>query len=403
MKIKGIVFSIIAVLGGYTVAMDAPKKTRKQAVIAKAKKIVRLIKTGDKQKATELNDILDPLPTEIKVMILKEIWESPYPEKKFAGNFLTNYLRVIAGLDPVFFPQGAKKQYLNKFAKKWYLTYGRKLKIPAFFIKKYFPGQTTEQVLDYGLSIQDYLDNPVLKNKIPQITKRPTFGREETRLDLSNMKINDLNGLRNILNIKTVQFLRLGNNQLTTIPTNAFAGLTNLKDLFLRDNQLTTIQPNAFTGLTSLTELALYNNQLTTIQPNAFAGLTNLEKLYLYNNQLTTIKPDTFTGLTSLTELALHNNQLTTIPTNAFVDLTNLETLGLSKNQLTIIQPNAFTGLTKLEYLDLANKKLTTIQAKVFLDLTNLKKLVLGYQLDKKTEDAIREALKGKGVIMVLY
>ncbi len=89
--------------------------------------------------------------------------------------------------------------------------------------------------MPWGLSIQDYLTNPVLKKKMPQIQ---TNHKGKTELALKYMKINNLSGLQNILNIGTVQILRLSYNQLTTIPKKAFAGLTKLEWLYLKNNQL---------------------------------------------------------------------------------------------------------------------------------------------------------------------
>ena len=113
--------------------------------------------------------------------------------------------------------------------------------------------------MPWGLSIQDYLTNPVLKKKMPQIQ---TNHKGKTELALKYMKVNNLSGLQNILNIGTVQIIRLSDNQLTTIQTNAFADLPKLTDLNLSNNQLKDIPPNAFAGLTKLEWLNLGNNQL---------------------------------------------------------------------------------------------------------------------------------------------
>ena len=265
--------------------------------------------------------------------------------------------------DKTKLPADLHNPLLAEIGRQYYMSYGEKL----------------ETGVPWGFSIQDYLTIPALKEKMPEITTND-FGQKV--LNLSNMKINDLKGLQNIPNIKTVQtlfldnnqlttiqpnafagltnleWLGLGENQLSTIPTKAFAGLTNLKDLFLRDNQLTTIQPNAFTGLTSLTELYLGYNQLTTIPTKAFAGLTNLEKLFISNNRLTTISPNAFAGLTNLRGLVLSRNQLKDIPTKAFASLTNLGNNG------------HFGFRTGLRWLRLDNN-----------------------QLNKKTKEAIKEAL----------
>ncbi len=330
MKIKGMLFILFAACVGHIGAMDPDESAEEQ--------LQRLIK--------------EKFPMELHFDILDQMMKLPFPRSN-QGDFAKRYLNYLMSRDKDRVGIDFKKIYLNKFAKKWYLTYGRELKLPATWIKKYFPGQTPEQVLDYGLSIQDYLDSPVLKEKIQIKTTRG-----EVTLDLSKMKINDLNGLQKIPNIETVQKLYLDHNQLTTIQPNTFAGLTNLTHLSISRNQLTTIQPNAFAGLNNLQWLFLNNNQLNTIQTNAFAGLTNLRNLLLYNNQLSTILPNTFAGLPNLQMLSLNINQLSTILPNTFAGLTNLRVLDLNNNQLKTIQPGAFTGLTNLETLSLSKNPL---------------------------------------------
>ena len=254
MKIKGIIFSTIIVIAGYAVAMVKESETKqtfqppslKQAVIrAKAKEIY--------EKTTTL------------AAFQKELQKTPEELKKWS---------------------------LAELGRQYYMLYGIQLDTGA----------------PWGVSIQDYLDSPELKNKMPQIK---TNHKGETDLSLNNMKINNLYGLQNIPNIKTVQSLYLGSNKLTTIQSNAFAGLPNLKELNLYNNLLSTIPTKAFAGLTNLKELVLMGNQLTIIPTKAFAGLTNLEELYLNNNLLTTIQSNAFAGLTNLEGLYLRFNRLT--------------------------------------------------------------------------------------------
>ncbi len=391
MKIKGMLFILFAAFVGHIGAMDSDRETAKDQL----------------QKLIE-----EKLPAELHLLTLEikigQLLEAPFPEK-VNPKFAINYLSLITP-----FSQGYKKIYLNKFAKHWYLKYGKELKL-SDWIKKHFPGQTPEQVLDYGFSINDYLNSPVLINKI-QITTR--WG--ETQLNLSNMKINNLHGLQKIPNIDTVQILHLNNNQqltiiqskafagltnlqtlylvhnqqLSTILTDAFAGLTNLEVLYLENNQLSTIQSNAFADLTNLQTLYLNNNQLSTIQSNAFADLTNLQRLHLENNQLSTIQSKAFAGLTNLQTLYLENNQLSTIQPDAFAGLTNLEVLYLENNQLSTILTDAFAGLPSLTNLDLDHNQLSTIQPNAFAGLPNLRWLYLNYnQLDKKTKEGLKKAL----------
>ncbi len=286
MKIKGMLFILFAACVGHIGAMEPDKGTAEE-------RLQRLIE--------------EKLPAELQMQILatkiNQLLGAQFP-KNPSIEFIKSYLSLIAQ-----FPMKYKKEYLNKFAKQWYLNYGKdygkELKI-SLWTKRNFPGQTPEQVLYYGFSIQDYLDSPVLRK--PQITLT-NYG-ETKQLNWYSKRINNLHGLQNIPNIKTVQSLSLADNQLTTIQPNAFAGLPNLTTLKLAKNQLSTIPINAFAGLTNLTMLNLSSNQLKDIQPNAFAGLTNLTHLSLRYNQLKDIQPNAFAGLTNLRELNLANNQL---------------------------------------------------------------------------------------------
>ncbi len=240
MKIKGMLFILFAACVGHIGAMEHDKKAgqkpqgmqqgtnvpslTQQALIAAAKKLVQEIHSENPQDIKKYITGKTNLPTDLHVPLLVEI------------------------------------------GRQYYIKHGIELNIKV----------------PWGFSIQDYLTIPALKSKI-QI--RTVSGK--IALDLSNMKINNLQGLKKIPNIGTLQILSLENNPLTTIQPNAFAGLTNLDVLFLENNQLTIIPTNAFAGLTNLDYLYLDHNQLTTISTNAFAGLTKLKYLYIGNNRLT--------------------------------------------------------------------------------------------------------------------
>ncbi len=268
MKIKGMLFIVFAACVGHIGAMEPDKgmqqgtkvpSLKQLALIAKVKNVVQKIYSSGQSQQQAINAFIDAF---IDTLIKKRSdWENLVPE--------------------------LREPLLAELGRQYYMLYGIQLDTGA----------------PWGVSIQDYLDSPKLK--MPQI--KTGFG---ITLKLSNMKINNLYGLQNIHNIKTVETLFLGNNQLTTIQPNAFAGLTNLEDLRLYNNQLTIIPTNAFAGLPKLELLNLSNNQLTTIQPNAFSGLTNLEDLRLQKNQLTIIPPNAFAGLPNLNYLHLQQNPL---------------------------------------------------------------------------------------------
>ena len=358
MKIKGIIFSAIVVLVGYTVAMVKEPALKRQHASEISQTLLTFQPLSLKQQAA--------------IAKVKNIVQEIYSSDQSQQQVIDAFKKEIPNWSTL--PLEIREPLLAELGRQYYMLYGKRLDT----------GQ------EWGVSIQDYLDNPVLKKKIPQIKTGRTVS-----LYLHNMKINNLYGLQNILNIGTVQSLYLINNQLSTLPTNGFAGLTKLTDLRLANNQLTTIQPDAFAGLTKLDYLDLGNNQLTTIQPDAFAGLTKLTGLYLANNQLKDIQPDAFVDLTNLRTLYLANNQLTTIQPDAFVGLTNLTDLRLANNQLKDIQAKAFAGLTKLRILFLGNNQLKDIQPDAFVGLTNLTGLDLtNNQLTIQTKDAIKKVFR---------
>ncbi|XP_035253202.1 leucine-rich repeat-containing protein 3B-like [Anguilla anguilla] len=74
--------------------------------------------------------------------------------------------------------------------------------------------------------------------------------------------------------------LYLDYNRLTTIPTDAFLGLSLLSELDLSHNDLAQLEPGAFRGLAeSLEFLDLSSNRLMALNPLAFEGLRSRANL----------------------------------------------------------------------------------------------------------------------------
>ena len=191
-------------------------------------------------------------------------------------------------------------------------------------------------------------------------------------LNLTTLKDGDFAGLPNL------RVLFLHANQLTSLPPDLFRGLSNLDHLALHENQLTSLPPDLFKGLSNLDHLKLEHNQLTSLPPGVFRGLSNLKGLWLGNNQLTSLPPGVFRGLPNLRVLFLHANQLTSLPPDLFRGLSNLENLALHENQLTSLPPGVFRGLSNLRGLGLGNNQLTSLPPGVFRGLSNLRGLGLG-------------------------
>lgn len=78
----------------------------------------------------------------------------------------------------------------------------------------------------------------------------------------------------------------LGQNQISVLKPDMFAGMRNLSDLDLPLNALTILSSNTFKPLIALKVLDLSLNRIQTISPKAFTGLRQLLFLNLDNNRL---------------------------------------------------------------------------------------------------------------------
>lgn len=78
----------------------------------------------------------------------------------------------------------------------------------------------------------------------------------------------------------------LGQNQISILKPDMFAGMRNLSDLDLPLNALTILPSNTFKPLIVLKVLDLSLNRIQRISPKAFTGLRQLLFLNLDNNRL---------------------------------------------------------------------------------------------------------------------
>ena len=181
---------------------------------------------------------------------------------------------------------------------------------------------------------------------------------------------------------------------LAAVPVNAAADVTAahlaaITELDLSGQEITSLPSNNFNGLTGLTRLDLSHNELTTgvLFPRHFNSLTSLTFLDLSHNELTLNfqSASVFQGLTELTELRLNDNQLgnLNIGGNLLGHLTKLEVLHLQNNRL--VHPlggsfgsNPFTGLTKLRELDLSGNQLNGLDFCTFRTISG--PTILGQQ-----------------------
>ena len=246
-------------------------------------------------------------------------------------------------------------------------------------------------------------------------------GTGERRLELENNQITSFaSGAFNGIG-PTLRILVLDDNPITSIPggtfstlttlthllldrtkisgtgivggaTGSFQGLTNVRDLRLRDiDELTTIPRNAFQGMSSLLRLRLERSGITTIYGNdgsggSFSGITTVTHLTLQDNELTEIPRNAFPGMTAMTNLNLERNKITTIygdppatPTadGSFSELEVVTQLTLQDNQITAIPPYAFFDMGLMTKLNLERNQIATLYDKSFDQLPTLDRLLI--------------------------
>ena len=120
---------------------------------------------------------------------------------------------------------------------------------------------------------------------------------------------------------------------LTSLRRGDFAGLANVRTLYITEqSQLTVLPPGAFEGLTGLEELRAFENGITTVSTGAFHGLTSLRKLLLHDNRISRIEAGAFTGLVALETLVLHRNRIEAFPFDELEALPALKRLHITDN-----------------------------------------------------------------------
>nr|XP_012149444.1 PREDICTED: slit homolog 3 protein-like [Megachile rotundata] len=158
------------------------------------------------------------------------------------------------------------------------------------------------------------------------------------------------------IGLNTLGQLFLDTNKLRTLHRHVFDNLTGLQDLSLSGNYLTEI-PYAVRVLRSLKTLDLGNNHVSRIDNDSFAGLSELYGLRLVDNKLENVSRDAFATLPALQVLNLANNYIRHVEQSAFASNTVLRAIRLDGNQLTEIR-GAFTSLSTLVWLNVSDNKL---------------------------------------------
>ncbi|XP_056128945.1 leucine-rich repeats and immunoglobulin-like domains protein 1 [Lampris incognitus] len=220
----------------------------------------------------------------------------------------------------------------------------------------------------------------------------------EDSVDCSNL---DLTDTPPDLPVRTVS-LNLGHNKLTTINTEVFAGLPNLRELRLDHNELTSI-PDLGEAASKIVSLYLHhnkirsidsrrtrelmavetldlsNNDITDLRGHCFPAGLQIKDLYLSNNKISILEPGALNHLgPTLQVLRLSRNRISQVPVKAF-KLPKLTQLELNRNRIRQVEGLTFQGLSSLEVLKLQRNNISKLTDGAFWDLAKMKVLHLDY------------------------
>ncbi|KAM8907715.1 decorin isoform 1-T2 [Spinachia spinachia] len=205
---------------------------------------------------------------------------------------------------------------------------------------------------------------------------------DTTLLDLQNNKITEIKE-NDFKHLKGLHALILVNNKITIIHPKALSPLTKLQRLYLSKNMLKEMPPNM---PKSLQELRIHENDITKIKKASFQGLSNIIVMELGSNPLRSagIEASAFSDLkkvsyiriadtniteipkglpSSLSELHLDANKISKVTAGSLKGLKNLAKLGLSYNEISSVENGTLANVPHVRELHLDNNALISVPA----------------------------------------
>lgn len=143
-------------------------------------------------------------------------------------------------------------------------------------------------------------------------------------------------------------------SQLSSIVNMHFEHLENLTQLDLSNNSIQIIPQRIFDKCNAI-DVNLRQNQISSLDSFAFVGLTKLTNLDLSNNRITNLGEDVFRPLVNIKDLRLGFNHIGVIDAKLFAHNAKLQMLYLNNNLIAIIDSKAFEALKYLNALEIGN------------------------------------------------
>ncbi|KAG7213765.1 hypothetical protein KM043_002988 [Ampulex compressa] len=204
----------------------------------------------------------------------------------------------------------------------------------------------------------------------------PIFPPSLLTLDISRTDLKILPAVL-LLNLESLERIRLSGNRLQEIDEGTFQHLYNLSSIDLSHNEIERIESGAFVSLVNLYELNLRGNRLTSFAGEHFNTGTGLELLDLSRNRIGQLSPTAFLVHPRLRRIDLSGNQLRHFPSDFVKPLQFLESMDLSRNLLRSVEEFAFSQIGRLRELCLAGNRIESVDELAFHNSTQLQLLDL--------------------------
>ncbi|VVC39428.1 Hypothetical protein CINCED_3A020042 [Cinara cedri] len=174
-------------------------------------------------------------------------------------------------------------------------------------------------------------------------------------LNIEYSELHDLDTRRfNELGFPIVD-LKLTNNNLTTLPDEAFIGMNRIRILYLSDNRLSAVPTQIFKHMPSIEVLNLARNSIHSVASGDFLILSLMNTFVMATNNLTDITNGSFP--TTLRKVQLGANNLTELNGN-LRNQKDLEWLFLDDNRIKTLDGELPIDNDKLIVLNVSNNAL---------------------------------------------
>ncbi|XP_014203655.1 protein artichoke [Copidosoma floridanum] len=220
-------------------------------------------------------------------------------------------------------------------------------------------------------------------------------------VELSHNHIHYIGGV--FAGLPELRELYLTENNVLELPAEAFAGSANLSVAYLQQNAIRRIDARGLAGLRELEQLHLTLNYIERLPAEVFEHCcARLSSLSLDGNRIRDLEPGTFARLGRLRELRLQDNRLAEVSRGVFAPLPGLQELHLQDNSIKDIESGAFSTLGSLQHVNLQGNQLTVL-GDVFQPSSSSSALV-SLQLDGNGLGVLHnDSLRGQASLKVMW